>query len=404
VLAACALGVTAGWNVSNIGAAAPTLAKAYGVALPTVGLFAAALFASQLLVQVPAGRLVDRFGCRRLGWWCLGGFIVANAAACIAPHPALALASRAAMGPAMGIGFVGGSAYIQAAGGSSFAQGLFGGISMGTGGAAIAIVPSLVSVFDWRAPYIGAIGVAVLVVPLFAVGPAHVRVAAVRDVLVRRIAMDPVIWRLSALQAATFGLSTVIGNWIAALAERTTTITPQVAGLAGGLTLLGGVVSRPGGGWLGGRFPQHAHTMVAGSLLLGALATAMLVTGPPLPVFVVSSLLLGVAAGVPYGPIMHRAAQAYAEAPASALAAMNTGAVLVVVAGVPAVGATFALPGDGRLGFAVVAILWVAAIAATSVLAPATARGSILPGQPAQVSEPRRYDLSSATKGTGVDE
>jgi hypothetical protein len=101
---------------------------------------------------------------------------------------------------------------------------------------------------------------------------------------------------------------------------------------------------------------------------------------------------------VPYGPIMHRAAQAYAEAPASALAAMNTGAVLVVVAGVPAVGATFALPGNGRLGFAVVAILWAAAIAATSVLAPA------MPGRPAQVSEPRRYDLSSATKGTGVDE
>jgi len=38
LVAACGLGAAGGWNVTNIGAAAPVLGVAYGVELPIIGL------------------------------------------------------------------------------------------------------------------------------------------------------------------------------------------------------------------------------------------------------------------------------------------------------------------------------------------------------------------------------
>jgi MFS family permease len=369
LVAACGLGAAGGWNVTNIGAAAPVLGVAYGVELPIIGLIAAVLFAVQLATQVPVARLVDRFGCRRMGWWCIATFVGANGLACMAPDPRLAFACRAVMGPAMAIAFVGASAYIRGAGGSSFSQGVFGGVSMGVGGIAIAVVPAMVPDFGWRTPFVGAIAICVLAAVMVSLGPADEgRPGGVEAISVRRILVDSVIRRLSVLQAAAFGLNTVIGNWIGALVERTSDSSARLAGFVGAMTLIAGVVSRPAGGWLSQRYPRHVHQLVGGSLIVGAVATALLAAGPPLPVIVMASTLIGVAAGLPFGPILHCAGRAYPDAPASAVAALNTGAVLVVIVGTPLLGYTFSLPGDGKIGFGALALLWALSVGATSVL------------------------------------
>jgi hypothetical protein len=78
----------------------------------------------------------------------------------------------------------------------------------------------------------------------------------------------------------------------------------------------------------------------------------------------VGAVLIGLAAGIPFGATLVGAARTYPSAPGTAVGAMNIYPVLAIVCGAPLVGLTFDLPGNGRIGFAVMAGLWLAALAA----------------------------------------
>jgi nitrate/nitrite transporter NarK len=73
--------LSAGWNVANTGAVAVGLSHADGVSLGAVGLFTTALFLTHAALQVPAGRLCDRFGARVVG---IAGLVVTAAASVVA--------------------------------------------------------------------------------------------------------------------------------------------------------------------------------------------------------------------------------------------------------------------------------------------------------------------------------
>ncbi|HKY23842.1 MAG TPA: MFS transporter, partial [Gaiella sp.] len=123
-----AVGFSAGWNIADTGAVAEELADAYGTSLAVIGLFTAVLFLVHMLMQLPAGRLSDRYGPARV---CAAGLVVmavGNALAALAPEPALGLAARALLGVGTALGFIGGSDFVRASGGSPFAQGLYGGL------------------------------------------------------------------------------------------------------------------------------------------------------------------------------------------------------------------------------------------------------------------------------------
>lgn len=62
-----ALAFTPGFNVANVGAVADQVAHAYGIGLAVVGLFTTGLFVTHAALQVPMGRLCDRFGPRVVG-------------------------------------------------------------------------------------------------------------------------------------------------------------------------------------------------------------------------------------------------------------------------------------------------------------------------------------------------
>src|ERR1700716_2376171 len=66
-LGAFALAFTPGFNVANVGAVADQVAHAYGIGLAVVGLFTTGLFVTHAALQVPMGRLCDRFGARVVG-------------------------------------------------------------------------------------------------------------------------------------------------------------------------------------------------------------------------------------------------------------------------------------------------------------------------------------------------
>jgi len=365
VAAGCTAGFATGWNIANVGAIASETAAAYGVSLAVVGVFTTALFVTHLAVQIPGGRASDRHGARRAGLVALVVIMAGDALALIAPAPALAIGARAVTGVGTGLAFISGSAYVRASGGSPFAQGLFGGIGLGGGGAALAVVPALEGALGWRSPYWTSVVVAAGALVLLAAAPGdQAREGAVRQEGVPRgVLRDNRLYRLAVLYAASLGLSLVVANWVVELLERTAGVGKHTAGVVGSLVLLLGVITRPLGGWILRERPARVRVAVGASLAAGALGTAALVAGKPLWLAGLGGALLGLAAGIPFAPAFTGAALARPDAPAAAVGMVNGAASVVALVGTPLVGLTFSLPGDGRAGFAAVMVLWLVALA-----------------------------------------
>lgn len=365
VLGACALGLATGWQIANIGAVAEPLARDYGVGLATIGLFTTALFAVHFVMQIPGGRAADRFGPRRSGLVGLVLIGVGNAAALAAPEPELALTMRALIGVGTGLTFVAGADYVRAAGTSSTAQGLYGGIALAGGGIALAVVPLTEGALSWRAPFVTGLLVAAAALLLLACGPADApRLGRLHadGALVPGILRDARLYRLAAFFAASFGLSVVIGNWAVTLLVRDGDASEAVAGAIGALTLLLGVVTRPLGGWLLRHRPSWMRMVLAGSVLAGSAGTLALAAAEPLPLAVLGAAVVGLAAGIPFAAAFTGAALMRSDAPATAVGLVNGAAALTIVVGAPLLGLSFSLPGGGRIGFVIVALLWAGAL------------------------------------------
>jgi MFS transporter, NNP family, nitrate/nitrite transporter len=349
-----ALALTPGWNVANTGAVADELSHAYGVSLAVVGLFTTGLFVTHAAFQVPAGRFCDRFGARWVGAAGLLIVALASAGALAWKEAAFAIALRTVAGVGTALAFVAGSDYVRSTVGSAVAQGFYGAVSMAGGGMALALVPHWDS---WRAPFASAVVVAVAGLLLVLAAPREARrrpaAAGPATVVDRRLAP------LAAMHAASFGLSVVLGNWIVTLLERNADASSGVAGAIGALVLLLGVITRP----LGGRFEGRTGLLRA-SFLAGGAGAALLAVASPLPLALAASAIVGLAAGIPFAPAFAGAARLRPDAPGAAVGLVNMAAAVTILVATPLVGLTFSLPGDGRLGFLVVAALWAATAAA----------------------------------------
>jgi predicted MFS family arabinose efflux permease len=373
IAAGLVLGASTTWNVTDVGAVADPLASAYGVSLAAIGLLTTALFLTHLAVQVPGGRLIDRIGARRVGILALAA-VAAGSAICLAtPELGVGLAGRMLMGLGTGAGFVAGLDLVRAGGGGPSWQGAYGGATMAGGGLAIMVVPQLIDPFGWRAPYWSGLVLALASLPvvLAARGIRPVGHEGVRA----RVFGDRRLLPLGLIQAATFGLSVVAGNWVVSLLERQG-IERSVAGPIGGLILFAGIVTRPAGGWVLRRRPVWTAPLVTASLVIGSAAMLVLASGPPLPLAVVASLAAGLAAGFPFAAVFAAAQRLRPDAPATAIGFVNGCAVLTILVGTPLAGLAFGLPGGGGFAFVAIGVLWACALAPLrrTSLAPTSAR------------------------------
>jgi predicted MFS family arabinose efflux permease len=230
---------------------------------------------------------------------------------------------------------------------------------MAGGGLAIAVVPLLDDALGWRAPYwTGLVLVVVCLPSLLAIRDPRPARAHPVDA---RVAGDRRLLPLGAVQAATFGLSVVAGNWVVTLLERQG-IDRAAAGLAGSLILFAGVVTRPSGGVLVRRHPRRAQRIVAVCLVVAAAGAALLALGASLTVSVLGSAALGLAVGVPFAAVMSAAQRLRPDAPAAAVGLVNGIALSTILVGAPLAGLAFELPGEGRLAFAAIAALMALAL------------------------------------------
>jgi MFS family permease len=362
IAGSCGLAVSAGWNITNVGAVADSEAAAYGVALAVVGLFTTTLFVGHLVSQVPSGRAVDALGARRVGLAALVEIAACNTVLLAAPSPALALGIRGLMGLGTGAVFVAGSDYARTSR-TPLAQGIFGGASIAGSGLAVALMPALEHWLGWRAPYWTALVLAAVAVPILFAAPSDSD-RPPREAHPEHILSDRRLYRLGAVHGATFGLSVIAGNWIVTLLTRTSGLSDRAAGLVGTFVLLGGLVTRPLGGVVMLRRPGIARTMVLASIGAGAVGTALLavLASPSAGVALLAALVAGAAAGMPFVPVFTAAQRLRPDAPGAAVGLVNAAAVLVILVGTPLVGLSFSLPGDGRIGFAVLAALWASAL------------------------------------------
>jgi MFS family permease len=366
VVAGCALGATSGWNFGNLGGIASELAGAYGVGLATIGLLTTAMVMTHLAVQIPGGKASDRFGPARAGALAMVVLCAGNALALAGPEAGLAVAARAVVGVGTGLAFISGSALVRESGGGPFAQGVFGGVSLAPGGLALAVVPQLEEALGWRAPYWTALALALAVlVALVLLAPA----AAQRKQGLRSHASvigDRALWPLAILYSASYGLGLVLANWVVELLQRHSALSDGAAAAVGALTLVLVVVSRPLGGWILTASPEHTRRALAASIVGGSAGTLALIVAEPAWLAVLGALMVGIGAGIPFSPAFTGAAAARPDAPAAAVGLVNTAANLVVLVGTPLVGLTFSLSGEGRLGFAVLAGLWLASLGVVS--------------------------------------
>jgi len=358
--AGVALGAAAGFNIANVGPAADVLADTYGVRLAAIGFLTTALFVTHLAMQIPGGRLVDRRGAWTLGVWALVAVVAGNVIALLAPSFALGIAGRLVAGLGTGAGFVAGSDYVRATVGTPTAQGLYGASGVGGGGLALAVVPLAVPGLDWRAPYVTALVFALIVLAALPLAPRDTRRGAVERGRISDVVHDRRLYPLAVAHSASFGLSVIAGNWAVSLL-RDDGYTRGVAGAVAALTLLSGLVTRPLGGRLIERAPGRVAWLFGTSMLACAAGTVLLLLNLPLGLRVVGAAVLGLAAGIPFAAAFTGAQLLQPDDPGAAVGFVNSCATFVILVGTPLVGLTFALPGQGRAGFAAIAIAFVLA-------------------------------------------
>ena len=158
----------------------------------------------------------------------------------------------------------------------------------------------------------------------------------------------------------------IAANWVVPLLERQGA-SSAAAGLAGGLILFAGILTRPAGGVLARTV--RTRRLIAFALLGIAAGSAALAAGGPLGLSAAGALALGLSAGLPFAIIFVAAQYMRPDAPGAAVALVNGVAILTILVGIPLAGLAFELPGDGRLAFA-----GIAALSASALLALRRAR------------------------------
>ena len=206
---------------------------------------------------------------------------------------------------------------------------------MAGGGLALMVVPPLTDATSWRAPYWSAAALALLaaVPDARSAGPSANRSRR------RWLLRDRRLLPLGILQAATFGLAVVAGNWAVPLLERQG-VGSAAAGLAAGLILFAGIVTRPVGGVLAGR-RVRSRARRQRPRRRRARCSSCSQLGGPLALSTLGALVLGLMAGLSFAVIFAAAQRARPDAPGAAIALVNACGVLTILVGTPLAGLAF---------------------------------------------------------------
>lgn len=371
VLAGLAMSAAVGWSYTNISAVTPELAKDYGVSVGSIGFLSTVVLIVYTAMQLPTGRILDRLGPLRIGMAGLALIAVANGIALAGPSFWLALAGRTVLGSGTPLAYLGGLELLRRAGGSAQVLGFFGAVNGGSMGVALLLVPQLDPWLGFRGPYLTSQVLVAVAAVLAAPGlvrrggaaaertaaAARVRAAPPR-VPTREMLREPELRRLAVMNLCSAAYSPIVSSWVVALLVEAGGYSTAKAGAVGSLTLLALVASRPISGQLVHRRPGSMRAWIAASAAMGVGGCAALAVAGPVWLACIGCFLVGISTAVPWTYVFNRAPQVRPEAAGTAFAVVSGLPLLLAIAGIPLVGLTFSLPGDGRIGFAALAVAW----------------------------------------------
>jgi nitrate/nitrite transporter NarK len=366
LLTACGVGFAFSANYTNHAPMLGALRQQFALDQATAGLLTAAIFLTHALMQVPGGRLADRFGPVRVLVCALAWVGLANAALGISASFTQLLLFKALAGLGTGTCFAAGARYTVATfrgANLHLAQGFYGGSVLLGAGFVIFAVPQMLDVFGWRGAFLGCAAIAFLTcfycLPLARSGePMYAPPSRLFE-----MASHPALWLLGIVQMATFGLMIVVGTWIATSLRSTLGMSLKAAGLLGSLVLLLGILSRPLGGWLAHRVRLRA--LVGYSLLVNAAGCAALAASHSVWLTFAAIVALAAGCGLPYAGCFNCAAALFPGRAGAAMGLVNMIGIVMILAGAPAIGWIADTTGSFRYSFVALAVF--AALAAFSV-------------------------------------
>jgi nitrate/nitrite transporter NarK len=339
LVSGCAAGFAFSANYTNHAPMVTVLRGEFGFDQASAGLLTTAIFLTHALMQVPGGRLADRFGAGRVITAALAWVALANFALAFAGAYWQLLFCKAFAGIGTGACFAAGARYIVVhfeGRERHIAQGLFGGSIVLGSGFVLFAVPQLLDAFGWRAACLGCALVAAAAWAWWMAGAPRYRGTARSAPALREMAAHGELWLLGLVQMASFGLMIVAGTWITVLLKTNFRTPLKTAGVMGSMVLLLGIVSRPAGGWLAQR--MRIRTLIQSSLLLNVAACGALGWGRSIALTWAAIVALGLGCGLPYAGVFNRAAALVPGAAGSAMGLVNMVGIVMILVGAPAVG------------------------------------------------------------------
>ena len=222
----------------------PLVMRDLGITPAQAGLLSTVTFLGGGLLAIPIGQLTDWLGAKWMTAGSLAILLISTLGMAAAPGYGSLLAIRLLSGVGVCASFIAAGHYANAHWSgprSALAQGLLGG-SMQLGiGAAIFVLPFIATHVGWR----GAL--ALCAVPLVMALGLWLRWARATSprrgtVSVRSIFADAASWRLGLVNGATFGLTVVLGTWVAVYFVEEFGLALTLAGMFGAQTALLGII------------------------------------------------------------------------------------------------------------------------------------------------------------------
>jgi nitrate/nitrite transporter NarK len=337
--AGCAVAFAFSANYTNHAPMVSALRGEFGFDNTRAGLLTTGIFLTHALMQIPGGRMADRFGPTRVVAAALGWVALCNLAIAFAGAYWQLLLWKALTGIGTGACFAAGARYIVGrfeGRGLHLAQGMFGGSVVLGSGFVLFAIPRLLGAFGWRGGFLGSALVAGVVWVWWMVSAPSSRYAAADAGSFRDVMESRELWLLGLVQMASFGLVIVVGTWIATSLNAGFQMPLKTAGLMGSAVLLLGIVSRPLGGWLVQR--MRIGTLIRCALLLNAAACGALAWGQWAGLTLAAIVALGIGCGLPYASVFNRAAALFPGRAGAAMGLVNMIGILMILAGAPAVG------------------------------------------------------------------
>lgn len=360
------LAVGTGYGGGNVGPITAQISHSFHVSLSAVGLTVTFFFGAIAIVTIRAARYLRHLGGTRTFVVCGALAGVGNAVCAASPWFAGVLVGRVLAGLGAGLALVAGPVVAEEHGGPRLV-GVFGAAIT----VAIALALAVGSALDqanvsWRFAFVIS---ALVGVSLLLVLPARLRATipgpAAQAHFLKLAVRSRNLWRLMLLFVHANGFTIVVSTWLLEYLVRTGGTPPWIAGILGFVLFGVTAVMRQVGGRLAGAKPALKR-LAAGSPLLSAGGLAGLALDPrPLPA-VIWVALMGVGLALPYALMYDGAQRLFPRSPSAAVALLQSGPNVVLMAVIPIVGAAL----DG--GHGDVAFLVLAGFMALAALANAT--------------------------------